>query len=103
MKFGHELHTLEQDEDGVDVIFTNGAKERFSFVIGCDGLHSNTRKVLFGDQPADYTGLAMVSGEECLLSIQLIVLQYVTVGWCFTGSGRASRKAFGETSLWRWC
>ena len=60
VKWGHELATLEQDEGGVNVTFTNGAKESFDFVVGCDGLGSKTREILFGDQRADYTGLAMV-------------------------------------------
>ena len=60
IKWGHKLESLTQDNEGVDVTFSDGSRERFSFVIGCDGLHSNTRKALFGGQPADYTGIAMV-------------------------------------------
>ena len=58
--WGYELDTLEQNDTEVSVTFTNTTKESFSFVIGCDGLHSNARKALFGDQPAVYTGLCMV-------------------------------------------
>lgn len=60
IKWDHMLRSLEQDDEGVNVIFANGVQERFSFVIGCDGLHSNTRKCLFGESPADYTGIALV-------------------------------------------
>lgn len=56
----HKLEALEQGEDSVTVTCANGVKETFSFVIGCDGLHSNTRICLFGDQPASYTGFAQV-------------------------------------------
>ena len=58
--WGHKLETLEQFEDSVTVAFANGTKETFSFVIGCDGLHSDTRISLFGHQPADYTGISQV-------------------------------------------
>jgi salicylate hydroxylase len=62
VRWAHELKSLEQDDEGVSVTFANGVEERFSFVVGCDGLHSNTRKSLFGEQPADYTGVATVRG-----------------------------------------
>ena len=58
--WSHELNTIEQDDEQVSVLFSNGTKESFSFVIGCDGLHSNTRKEVIGEQPATYTGLSMV-------------------------------------------
>lgn len=58
--WGHKLDALEQGEDSVTIACANGVKETFSFVIGCDGLHSNTRICLFGEQPASYTGFAQV-------------------------------------------
>lgn len=58
--WGHKLEALEQSDDSVTVTFANGVKETFSFVVGCDGLHSNTRICLFGEQPASYTGFAQV-------------------------------------------
>ena len=60
INFGHKLEKLEQAEDSVTVTFANGVQETFSFVVGCDGLHSNTRSCLFGEMPADYTGLSQV-------------------------------------------
>lgn len=60
VNFGHKLERLEQAEDSVTVAFANGVLETFSFVVGCDGLHSNTRSCLFGDTPADYTGVSQV-------------------------------------------
>lgn len=56
--WGHKLESLVQDNDSVTITFSNGVQETFSFVIGCDGLHSNTRTCLFGEQPATYTGLS---------------------------------------------
>ena len=59
-KWSHHLESLEQNENSVTGIFANGVKETFSFVVGCDGLHSNTRVSLFGQQPAEYTGMSQV-------------------------------------------
>lgn len=61
-KWGHKLVSLEQGEDSVKVKFANGAEDTASFVVGCDGLHSNTRVSLFGESPADFTGLTQVRG-----------------------------------------
>jgi salicylate hydroxylase len=60
IRWGHKLEKLKQRDDSVVVTFANGTNETFSFVVGCDGLHSNTRQCLFGIVPADYTGLAQV-------------------------------------------
>lgn len=65
--WGHKLESLEQKEEDVTVTFANGIKESFSFVVGCDGLHSNTRQCLFGTVPADYTGLTQV----CVLHVDV--------------------------------
>lgn len=60
IKWGHSLVSLEQGEDDVRVTFANGHTDTASFVVGCDGLHSNTRKSLFGEEKADFTGLVQV-------------------------------------------
>ncbi|EKM53957.1 uncharacterized protein PHACADRAFT_257471 [Phanerochaete carnosa HHB-10118-sp] len=62
IRYGHRLEALAQEDDGVAVTFANGVRETFSFVVGCDGLHSGTRVCLFGDTPADYTGLCQWGG-----------------------------------------
>ncbi len=38
--------------------FANGKTDTASFVMGCDGLHSDTRKTLFGKEAVSFTGLA---------------------------------------------
>lgn len=58
--WGYKLETLRQTDDSVKVRFANGLEETFSFVVGCDGLHSSTRGCLFGEQPANYQGIASV-------------------------------------------
>lgn len=63
-KWGYKLESLQQDDESVTVSFANGTQETFSFVVGCDGLHSNTRGCLFGEHPATYVGLCMVSWHD---------------------------------------
>ncbi|KZT70890.1 FAD/NAD(P)-binding domain-containing protein [Daedalea quercina L-15889] len=60
--FGHQLVSIKQDDANVEVTFTNGAVDRASFVVGCDGLHSNTRLCLFGHESVSYTGLTQTGG-----------------------------------------
>ena len=57
IKWGHHLESLEQDLNSVTVHFANGNSDTASFVVGCDGLHSNTRACLFGREKATFTGL----------------------------------------------
>lgn len=60
IKWGHKLVGLSQSEDSVTVKFDNGVEDTGSFVVGSDGLHSNTRICLFGQEKANYTGLVQV-------------------------------------------
>ncbi|AVH24334.1 FAD-dependent monooxygenase [Nocardia cyriacigeorgica] len=46
--FGDRIAELSQDADGVDVVFDSGGRRRFELVIGCDGLHSALRTMVFG-------------------------------------------------------
>jgi 2-polyprenyl-6-methoxyphenol hydroxylase-like FAD-dependent oxidoreductase len=49
-RFNERIETLEDDGDGVDVRFRSGDRQRYDVVIGADGLHSNTRRLLFGPE-----------------------------------------------------
>ncbi|MFF9281054.1 FAD-dependent monooxygenase [Streptomyces griseosporeus] len=48
--FGDSVATLTQNDGGVDVTFEHGAPRRFDLVVGADGLHSLTRRLVFGDE-----------------------------------------------------
>ncbi|KAK7692970.1 hypothetical protein QCA50_004611 [Cerrena zonata] len=60
--WGHQVTGLEQHSDSVTVTFQNGKTDTASFVVGCDGIHSDTRACLFGKEPADFTGLVQIGG-----------------------------------------
>jgi 2-polyprenyl-6-methoxyphenol hydroxylase-like FAD-dependent oxidoreductase len=48
--FGDSVQALEQDDDGVNVIFGNAPAGRFGLVVGADGMHSHTRRLAFGPE-----------------------------------------------------
>ncbi|MGW0660157.1 FAD-dependent monooxygenase [Streptodolium elevatio] len=48
--FGDSITAIQEDEDGVLVTFRNHAPRRFHLVVGADGLHSNTRRLVFGPE-----------------------------------------------------
>ncbi|MER6951738.1 FAD-dependent monooxygenase [Nonomuraea sp. NPDC000554] len=49
--YGDSIAELAQDDHGVQVTFESGARRGFDYVVGADGLHSNVRKLTFGDEP----------------------------------------------------
>jgi salicylate hydroxylase len=58
----HSLHTgvvlsdLGQDRDGVTALFASGETLRAPLLIGCDGIRSEVRGRLFGDEEPRFTG-----------------------------------------------
>ena len=58
--WGHHLVSLEQTDAYVTATFKNGYTDTASIVIGCDGLHSQTRISLFGPENPTFTGLVQV-------------------------------------------
>ncbi|MES9521677.1 FAD-dependent monooxygenase [Streptomyces capoamus] len=48
--FGDSVTTLTDTAGGVEVAFERGAPRRFDLVVGADGLHSNTRRLVFGEE-----------------------------------------------------
>jgi 2-polyprenyl-6-methoxyphenol hydroxylase-like FAD-dependent oxidoreductase len=49
-RFGDSIRTLDEDGDGIEVTFEHGPPRRFGLVVGADGLHSNVRRLVFGDE-----------------------------------------------------
>lgn len=48
IRFGTGVESLRDDGKGVDVTLTNGTTERWDLVVGAGGLHSHTRRLVFG-------------------------------------------------------
>jgi 2-polyprenyl-6-methoxyphenol hydroxylase-like FAD-dependent oxidoreductase len=48
--FGDSITSLVEDSAGVRVTFHNSAPRTFDLVIGADGLHSNVRRLVWGDE-----------------------------------------------------
>lgn len=48
--FGDQIAALRQDEHGVDVEFDHAPPARYDVVIGADGAHSGTRRLVFGPE-----------------------------------------------------
>lgn len=48
--FNNSIKSLHETEDFVEVTFKDGSQNQFELVFGCDGIHSNTRKIGFGNE-----------------------------------------------------
>ena len=48
--FGDSISAIEQRENEVAVTFRSGNTRSFDLVVGADGLHSNVRSLVFGDE-----------------------------------------------------
>lgn len=49
-RFEESIEAIQDAGAGVDVRFRSGARQRYDVVIGADGLHSNTRSLVFGPE-----------------------------------------------------
>lgn len=57
VRLGCTFESIEQDDGGVDVRFTDGSSGRYDLVIGADGLYSKVRETMFPEAPKPaYTG-----------------------------------------------
>src|ERR1700757_3192510 len=50
--YGDSIAALRETDDAVEVIFASGNTRRFDLVIGADGLRSNLRRKIFGEDRA---------------------------------------------------
>ncbi len=60
--FNKSLCALSQSKDHVTAEFQDGTKVIGDYLIGCDGLHSAVRQLLFGTDQPTYTGLTQTIG-----------------------------------------
>lgn len=57
VRLGVAMGEFSQSDDAVDVQFTNGDRASYDLVVACDGLHSQTRRMLLGTaHEPQYTG-----------------------------------------------
>jgi 2-polyprenyl-6-methoxyphenol hydroxylase-like FAD-dependent oxidoreductase len=56
IRHGLTLTALEQRADDVTVRFSDGAVERYDFVVGADGIRSTVRRLAFGETLPRYCG-----------------------------------------------
>ena len=61
--FQESIAAINQDEQGVEVVFKTGQTKTFDLVIGCDGLHSSTRSMIFSEDEYQLKHL------ECYISV----------------------------------
>lgn len=69
IEYGKKLKHIETRGEEVAVLFEDGTTAAGHWLIGCDGIHSKTRNLVFPDAPTpSYTGLlsygGFVSGER---------------------------------------
>src|ERR1700761_2562852 len=50
--FDDSIVAIEDGPEGAEVLFQRGGRRRFDLVVGADGLHSNVRSLVFGDETA---------------------------------------------------
>ena len=53
---GYKLESMQQSDDGVTACFDNAETISCDVLVGCDGIHSTVREVLFGKEEPRFTG-----------------------------------------------
>lgn len=48
--FGDSIDRMQESDSAVDVTFKSGKQQAYALVFGCDGNHSATRRMCFGDE-----------------------------------------------------
>jgi hypothetical protein len=81
--FGDVIASITQSDDGVEVAFGDGHARTFDLVVGADGLHSNVRRQVFGDESRYLRDLGMylcVYSVPNYLHLDRMEEQYSEVG-----------------------
>ena len=50
IRFDTHIENLQDEDEHVNVTFNDGGTEEFSLVFGADGVHSEVRRLMFGDE-----------------------------------------------------
>jgi 2-polyprenyl-6-methoxyphenol hydroxylase-like FAD-dependent oxidoreductase len=100
--FGETIQGLTQSPDGTQVQFTKNGVREFDLVIGADGLHSNVRRIVFGEEAQFLRDLGLylcVYSVPNYLELDRMEIQYSELGriaaiWCSRGDANA-KACFG--------
>lgn len=82
---GARLVGLEQDADGVTMSFADGRSARSDLVIGADGVHSQVRAGLFGDDAPRFSGVVAWRGVIPAGRLPAHLRQALSVTWIGPG------------------
>jgi len=88
--YGDAIKSITQTTQSVQVEFKNSPPRSFDLLIGADGLHSNVRKLVFGDErnfSRDYDIYLCVYSMPNYLNLDRVEMQYTELGraasiWC---------------------
>ncbi|MFE3456301.1 FAD-dependent oxidoreductase [Nocardiopsis aegyptia] len=50
VRYGTGIEEVHQDDEGVTAVLTDGSTERADVLVGADGIHSRTRRLVFGPE-----------------------------------------------------
>jgi 2-polyprenyl-6-methoxyphenol hydroxylase-like FAD-dependent oxidoreductase len=103
--FGDAIEAIHPSASGVHVTFARDAAREFDLVIGADGLHSNVRRIVFGEESHYLRDLGLylcVFSVPNFLNLDRMEIQYSELGrvaaiWSSRGDATA-RACFGFAS-----
>ena len=85
IKLGRRLVGLEQDEGGVTAHFQDGSSERGDLLIGADGIHSQVRERLFGEEKPRFSGQVAYRGLAPAERVAHLGLPHDVTNWVGPG------------------
>jgi 2-polyprenyl-6-methoxyphenol hydroxylase-like FAD-dependent oxidoreductase len=97
--FGDTIQEITQSSDSAQVQFTKNGVREFDVVIGADGLHSNVRRIVFGEESQFLRDLGLylcVYSVPNYLKLDRMEIQYSELGRIaaiWSSRGDASAKA----------
>jgi 2-polyprenyl-6-methoxyphenol hydroxylase-like FAD-dependent oxidoreductase len=100
--FGDTIQGISQSANGAQVQFTTNGVREFDCVIGADGLHSNVRRIVFGEEARVLRDLGLylcVYSVPNYLNLDRMEIQYSELGriaalWSSRGDAQA-KACFG--------